>query len=98
MNMAGKNIAWKKELSFNVTRLAGLTTTIIGTVGSGEDDADTVGIVRGDSETWRQMPDAIMAQSDFDINRSPCYQSNSLVRIIVMAIGFSLDQFATGFQ
>ena len=49
------------------TRLAGLTTTIIGAVGRGQDD-DLVGIARGDSETWRIMPDAIVAQSGFDIN------------------------------
>jgi NAD(P)H-nitrite reductase large subunit len=48
--------------------LAGLTTTIIGTVGKGKDD-DLVGIVRGDSETWRQLPDAIIAQQDFKVNR-----------------------------
>jgi len=51
-----------------VTRLAGLTTTIIGTVSSGHDD-DLVGIARGDSETWRALPDAIVAQTGFDVNR-----------------------------
>ena len=52
----------------NVTRLAGLTTTIIGAVGQGS-DKDAPGIVRGDSETWRQMPDSIAAQSHFEVNR-----------------------------
>jgi NAD(P)H-nitrite reductase large subunit len=28
-----------------------------------------VGIARGDSETWRQLPDAIAAQQDFEVNR-----------------------------
>jgi hypothetical protein len=51
-----------------VTRLAGLITTIIGTVGKGRDD-DLIGIARGDSETWRQLPDAIIAQQDFEVNR-----------------------------
>jgi NAD(P)H-nitrite reductase large subunit len=51
-----------------VTRLAGLTTTIIGTVGSGR-DSDLVSIARGDSETWRQMPDCIVAQTGFEVNR-----------------------------
>jgi NAD(P)H-nitrite reductase large subunit len=50
-----------------VTRLAGLTTTIIGAVGRGH-DADVVGIARGDSETWRDLPEALVAQSGFDIN------------------------------
>lgn len=68
LNMAGKNKAYVKAVPFNVTRLAGLTTTIIGAVGSGRDE-DVVGIARGDSETWRQLPDAIVAQSGFDINR-----------------------------
>ena len=68
LNMAGKSQAYVKMVPFNVTRLAGLTTTIIGAVGHGHDE-DVVGIARGDSETWRQLPDAIVAQSGFDINR-----------------------------
>ncbi len=67
LNMAGCKTAYLKSPPFNVTRLAGLTTTIIGAVGHGR-DADVVGIARGDSETWRQLPDAMMAQSGFDIN------------------------------
>jgi NAD(P)H-nitrite reductase large subunit len=68
LNMAGKPAPYYKIVPFNVTRLAGLTTTIIGTVGQG-DDPDLAGIARGDSETWRQLPDAIAAQSNFDVNR-----------------------------
>jgi NAD(P)H-nitrite reductase large subunit len=68
LNMAGVTTPYRKAVPFNVTRLAGLTTTIIGTVGNGN-DPDLLGIVRGDSETWRQLPDAIAAQSDFDVNR-----------------------------
>jgi nitrite reductase (NADH) large subunit len=67
MNMAGRKMAYLKSPPFNVTRLAGLTTTIIGTVGHGQ-DVDVLGIARGDSETWRDLPDAIEAQSGFDIN------------------------------
>jgi NAD(P)H-nitrite reductase large subunit len=67
-NMAGCRETYSKTMAFNVTRLAGLTTTIIGTVGKGMDD-DLVGIVRGDSETWRQLPDALIAQQDFKVNR-----------------------------
>lgn len=55
-------------IPFNVTRLAGLTTTIIGAVGSGRDE-DLSGIARGDSETWRQLPDTLAAQSNFKVNR-----------------------------
>lgn len=68
LNMTGRKIMYTKLVPFNVTRLAGLTTTIIGTVGKGTDD-DLVGIARGDSETWRQLPDAIAAQDDFEVNR-----------------------------
>jgi len=67
MNMAGRKMAYLKSPPFNVTRLVGLTTTIIGTVGRGQDQ-DVVGIARGDSETWRDLPDAIEAQSGFDVN------------------------------
>jgi NADPH-dependent 2,4-dienoyl-CoA reductase/sulfur reductase-like enzyme len=67
-NMAGQAIAYRKSVPFNVTRLAGLTTTLIGTVGRGR-DADLPGIARGDSETWRQLPDALVAQNAFDVNR-----------------------------
>ena len=67
-NMAGQVSAYRKSAPFNVTRLAGLTTTIIGTVGTGRDQ-DLVGIARGDSETWRQQPGAFVAQDAFEINR-----------------------------
>ncbi len=68
LNMAGKQTAYIKKIPFNVTRLAGLTTTIIGTVGRGQ-DKDLIGIARGDSETWRSLPDAIVAQTGFEVNR-----------------------------
>lgn len=68
LNMAGKRTAYLKAPPFNVTRLAGLTTTIIGAVGRGGRDDDLVGIARGDSETFRSLPDAISAQSGFDVN------------------------------
>ena len=67
LNMAGQRTAYLKAAPFNVTRLAGLTTTIIGAVGRGRDD-DLVGIARGDSETFRSLPDAISAESGFDVN------------------------------
>jgi len=67
LNMMGANQAYLRRTPFNVTRLANLTTTIIGTVGKGEDD-DLRGIARGDSEVWRQLPDAIAVQSNFDVN------------------------------
>lgn len=68
LNMAGRQTVYVKSMAFNVTRLAGLTTTIIGTVGRGRDE-DLAGIARGDSETWRQLPEAMVAQTGFDVNR-----------------------------
>jgi len=65
--MTGVPTPYYKRAPFNVTRLAHLTTTIIGAIGGGKDD-DVLGIARGDSEAWRQLPDAIAAQSDFDVN------------------------------
>lgn len=69
LNMAGQPAAYLKSAPFNVTRLAGLTTTIIGAVGRGGRDDDLVGIARGDSETFRSLPDAIAAQTGFEVNR-----------------------------
>lgn len=68
LNMAGANTHYIKAVPLNVTRLAGLTTTIIGTVGRGTDDSLT-GIARGDSETWRKLPNSITAETSFEVNR-----------------------------
>jgi hypothetical protein len=68
LNMAGLQTTYQNEIPFNITRLACLTTTIIGTVGRGDDD-DLESIARGDSEIWRQLPDAIAAESYFEVNR-----------------------------
>jgi NADPH-dependent 2,4-dienoyl-CoA reductase/sulfur reductase-like enzyme len=67
MNMSGAELVYTKSPSFNVTRLSGLTTTIIGMVGR-EVEADLVGLTHGDAEIWRQVPDAIVAQNNFDVN------------------------------
>lgn len=67
-NMSGTPVPYRKEVPLNVTRLAGITTTIIGTVGNGV-DRSLVGIARGDSETWRQLPDSVVAEQHFDVNR-----------------------------
>ncbi len=68
LNMSGGYTAYHKPLAFNVTRLADLPTTIIGAIGSGSDQ-DLLGIARGDSEVWRQSPQAITVQADFEVNR-----------------------------
>lgn len=66
-NMTGEKQPYHKPAAFNVTRLSGLTTTIIGAVGGGS-DPDLFSIARGDSETWRQLPDAILTQDGFEVN------------------------------
>jgi len=84
INMAGVATLYEKSVPFNVTRLAGLTTTIIGKVGQGRDD-DLVAIARGDSETWRELPDSIAAFSQFEINRLRLLMGKSqLVGAIIM--------------
>ncbi len=69
-NMAGVRLPYRKSAALNVTRLAGLTTTIIGTVGQGKKDEDLLTISRGDSETWRQIPNVMAVQWDSEINRT----------------------------
>jgi len=69
LNMAGYQIDYRSRTPLNVTRLAGITTTLVGSVGIRNQDDDLIGIARGDSETWREIPDAIAAQNAFDINR-----------------------------
>ncbi len=66
--MAGGNTPYVKPVALNVTRLAGITATIIGSVGSGT-DADLVGIARGDSEAWRGLGDAWIAETHHEVNR-----------------------------
>jgi NADPH-dependent 2,4-dienoyl-CoA reductase/sulfur reductase-like enzyme len=71
-NMAGVSTPYVKAPPLNVTRLAGITTTIIGTVGHGRDAGaagDLVAIARGDSETWRGPADVIAAESTSEVNR-----------------------------
>ncbi len=68
LNMAGQATPYIKRIAFNVTRLAGLVTTIIGAIGKGS-DSDLAGIARGDSETWRSLADSFLAEESEDVNR-----------------------------
>lgn len=56
-NMAGASLLYDRGVPLNVTRLAGLTTTIIGQVGEADDD-DLVALSRGESGRWRRRPKA----------------------------------------
>jgi NAD(P)H-nitrite reductase large subunit len=68
-------------------------------VGRGKDE-DLVGIARGDSETWRQLPDAMVAQSGFEVNSLRLLVGeNTLLGAIVMGdqkLSFPLEKIITG--
>lgn len=84
-NMAGAQQSYVRQSPLNVTRLAGLTTTIIGSVGGEGGEEDDLTIVRGESETWQKVPDAIVYQNDFDVNRVRIMVGdNALVGAVVM--------------
>jgi NADPH-dependent 2,4-dienoyl-CoA reductase/sulfur reductase-like enzyme len=68
-NMAGAQEVYQRRLPFNVTRIGGITTTLIGRLGQGETDEDLVAIARGDSETWRSSADVAAIKRDKENNR-----------------------------
>jgi NADPH-dependent 2,4-dienoyl-CoA reductase/sulfur reductase-like enzyme len=68
-NMAGAQEGYQRRLPFNVTRIGGITTTLIGRLGQGETDEDLVAIARGDSETWRSSADVAAIKRDKENNR-----------------------------
>ncbi len=84
LNMAVQPFSYRKTVSVNVTRLAGLTTTIIGAVGGGKDQ-DLPGIARGDSESWRRRPEAQVVQSQLDGGHLRLLiQGHTLIGAVVM--------------
>ena len=67
VNMAGGTNRYHRQVAINVLRLAGVMTTIIGAVGSrGEEE---ISMMRGSSETWRQLPNTIAVASGGGINQ-----------------------------
>jgi NAD(P)H-nitrite reductase large subunit len=90
LNMSGCTVLYQKLIPFNVTRLAGLITTIIGQVGSEvrrskNADQDTRGIMRGESEAWRLIPDASTAQTYTGDNRLRLYMNcEQIVGAVIM--------------
>ena len=99
LNMAGQHEAYAKSVPSNVTRLAGLTTTIIGAVGSGR-DRDVIGIARGDSESWRELPDAMVVQTAFEHNHvRVLVGARTLVGAVVMGdqlLSLPLEKLISG--
>lgn len=55
-NMAGGSAVWQPGPALNVTRLAGITTAVIGRVGGGPPDPDLQTLTRGQSERWDRLP------------------------------------------
>jgi NADPH-dependent 2,4-dienoyl-CoA reductase/sulfur reductase-like enzyme len=68
-NMAGAGEPYRRSVSFNVTRIGGVTTTLIGAVGSGRSDEDLVSLSRGDSQSWREQAQAFALVSDAGVSR-----------------------------
>lgn len=63
-NMSGGSSAYLRDIPFNVTRIGGLITTIVGNVGQGgRGDDDTVSIVHGQSEGWHEPHDSFAVES-----------------------------------
>jgi NAD(P)H-nitrite reductase large subunit len=54
-NMAGHRTPYLRPAPFNVTRIGGITTTVIGAVGTGAKDDDLVSLSRGDTFVWREQ-------------------------------------------
>ncbi|HET9439835.1 MAG TPA: FAD/NAD(P)-binding oxidoreductase [Longimicrobiales bacterium] len=55
-NMAGASVPYRPHIALNVTRLAGITTTIMGAIDGGDQDPDLLTVTRGQSERWRADP------------------------------------------
>jgi len=68
-NMAGGSMScMPRPAPFNVTRLGGVTTTLIGAVGAGGRDGDLVALARGDSNAWREQLDGFAVATDSGAN------------------------------
>jgi NAD(P)H-nitrite reductase large subunit len=67
INMTSRKSKYKKKIAVNVLRLAGVMTTIIGAVGT-KDEEDLVSVARGSSETWLQLPNTLSMESNTDLN------------------------------
>lgn len=68
LNMAGVPTRYQHAPSLNVTRLAGLTVTIIGSL-NGDRDEDLLTIARGESEAWRFPFDGVTLHQSAEVNR-----------------------------
>jgi NADPH-dependent 2,4-dienoyl-CoA reductase/sulfur reductase-like enzyme len=68
-NMAGASESYMpRPAPFNVTRIGGVTTTLIGAVGAGGRDGDLIALARGDSNAWREQLDGFAVATDSGAN------------------------------
>lgn len=67
--MAGQPVPYRRPAPFNVTKIGGITTTIIGGVGTGGRDGDLTTVSRGDSFSWRERLDAFAVTHEAGANR-----------------------------
>jgi NAD(P)H-nitrite reductase large subunit len=67
-NLAGIEQRYRKASPFNVTKIGGVTTTLIGSVGTGGREGDLVTLARGDSDAWREQLDAFAVVADAGLN------------------------------
>ena len=64
-NLAGDSQSYApRPAPFNVTKIGGITTTIIGSNGSGGRDGDLVALSRADSNAWREQLDGFAVADD----------------------------------
>ena len=99
LNMSGSPVhAYDRGAPLNVTRLAGLKVSIMGTVGGGR-DPDMRSIARGDSETWRRSGDAAAVEWQAgDAHIRLVLGGTNILGAVVMgdqALSFPLEQLVT---
>ena len=63
-HLSGVGQPYRRPAPFNVTKIGGVTTTLIGAVGTGGREGDLVTLARGDSHAWREQLDAFAVVSD----------------------------------
>jgi NADPH-dependent 2,4-dienoyl-CoA reductase/sulfur reductase-like enzyme len=62
--LSGGGQPYTRPAPFNVTKIGGVTTTLIGAVGTGGKEGDLVTLARGDSHAWREQLAAFATISD----------------------------------
>ena len=68
VNMTGGAETYRRPAPFNVTKIGGVTTTLIGAVGGGGRDGDLIALARGDSQAWRDQLDGFAVATDHGAN------------------------------